>query len=245
MLRKKIKLILAIILPIAIYSLVFTALMGYEGQNQNTNLITALYWVMVTMTTLGYGDIVFHSQIGRIFTIIVALSGIAIFWAVILPLGLTPRLESLIKTNPSSAPEKIEDHIIISGYGPMVETLAEQLALLKIHFLIIERSENVARSIYQSYPTIWGDPSEKGVLMRARINSARLLIANEKEELNADVILAARNISDVEVIAIVDDLVESRFLSYAGASRTISPKLLLGKFLAQITAPPKKDVFPG
>ncbi len=219
--------------------------MGFEDQPQNINPITALYWVMVTITTLGYGDIVFHSQIGRFFTIIVALSGIAIFWAVILPMELTPRFESLIKAKPNSAPEKNEDHIIISGYSSMVEILAERLAPLKISFIIIERSENVARSIYREYPTICGDPSETNILLKAGVNSARLLIANEKEELNADVILAARSISDVQVIALVDGHVQSRFLSYAGASRTVSPKMLLGKFLAQITAPPKKNVFPG
>lgn len=243
--RKSLLLVLAVILPVAVYSLIFMAIMGYEGQLQNANLATAIYWVIVTITTLGYGDIVFHSLIGRFFTIIVALSGIAMFWAVILPLGLTPKLESLVRAYPTSAPEKIKDHIIISGYSPMIEILTERLAMLKIPFLIIERSEKEARGIYRIYPTIWGDPSVESILMRAGINSARFLIANEKEELNADVILAARNISDVQVIALVDDVVESRFLAYAGASRIISPKMLLGKFLAQITAPPKKNVFPG
>lgn len=229
----------------AVYSLIFMVIMSYEGQFQNVNIIDALYWVVATITTLGYGDIVFRSQIGRIFTIIVALSGIAVFFAVILPMGLTPKFESLIKANPSSAPRKIADHIIITGYSPMVEILAERLALQNIPFIIIERSENVARSIYRKYPTIWGNPSETVVLQRAGIYSARLLIANEKEELNADVILAARSISNAQVIALMDDLVQSRFLIYAGASRTVSPKMFLGKFLAQITEPPKKNIFPG
>lgn len=243
--RKGLMLILAILIPMAVNSFVFMAIMRYEGQFENADLVTAIYWVAETITTLGYGDIVFHGQIGRLFTIIVAFSGIAIFWAVILPLGLTPKIESLVRANPTSAPEKIKDHVIISGYSPMVEILTERLASLKIPFLIIERSENEAKNIYRSYPTIWGDPSADSVLLRAGINSARLFIANEREGLNADVILAVRDISDIEIIALVDDLEGSRFLAYAGASRIISPKMLLGKFLAQISAPPKKDVFPG
>ncbi len=221
------------------------AIMHYEGQNQNVDFFTAVYWVVVTITTLGYGDIVFHSQIGRFFSIVVALSGISILWAVVLPLGITPRIESLVRADPNSAPRKMENHVIISGYRPMVETLAERLALLKIPILIIERSEDVARSIHQRYQTIWGDPSEVDVLKRGCINSARLIIANEKEELNADVILTAREISDTRVIALVDDTAQSRFLRYAGASRIISPKRLLGTFLAQITSPPEKNIFPG
>jgi voltage-gated potassium channel len=243
--RRNIKIILAVALVAIAYSIIFMVLMGYEGQTQNVNLITALYWVIITITTLGYGDIVFHSQIGRIFSIIVSLSGIFILWAVVLPLVITPRLENVVKPVPISAPKKIEGHVIISGYSPMVEALTDRLSLLKIPFLIIERSEETARSIYQRYPTTWGDPSLVRVLMNAGIGSSRLLIANEREEQNAEVILTARAVSDVELIAIVDDLTQSRFQKYAGASRTISPKTILGTFLAQITLPPRKNIFPG
>ena len=224
---------------------VFIELMSQEGQYQNANPLTALYWVAVTITTLGYGDIVFHSQLGRFFSIFVALSGVAILWAVIMPLIITPRLEHLVRADLSSAPKNISGHIIISGFNPVVETLAERFSLLQIPFLIIERSENVARTVYRSYPVIRGDPSEEEVLRRANIASARLFIANETEEMNAEVILTLREISEIEIIALVDDLTRSRFLKYAGASRIISPKTLLGTFIAQITSPPLKNIFPG
>lgn len=239
------KLLFSVLLVLALYSTIFMLLMKYEGQSQNINPITAFYWVAATITTLGYGDIVFHSHVGQLFSVIVVFSGLAILWAVVIPLGITPRLDKMIKASPSSAPEKIGDHIIISGYNPLVETLVERLSLLEVPFLIIERSQEVARDIYQKYPVLWGDPSEKDVLSRANISSAKLFIANEKEELNADVILTLREISNIEIIALVDDLGRSRFLSYAGASRIISPKTLLGTFVAQITAPPKKNIFPG
>jgi voltage-gated potassium channel len=244
-LLKVTKLLFSVLLILALYSTIFLLLMKYEGQSQNTNPITAFYWVAATITTLGYGDIVFHSPAGQLFSVIVVFSGLAILWAVVIPLGITPRLDKMIKASPSSAPEKIRGHIIISGYNPLVETLVERLSLLEVPFLIIERSQDVARAIYQRYPVLWGDPSEKDVLSRANISSARLFIANEKEELNADVILTLREISNIEIIALVDDLGRSRFLNYAGASRIISPKTLLGTFIAQITAPPRKNVFPG
>ncbi len=244
-LQKAFKLISGILILVVFYSLVFMALMNQEGQYQNANLITAFYWVAATITTLGYGDIVFRSQLGRIFSILVALSGIAILWAVIMPLIITPRLEHLVRSDPSSTPKNISGHIIISGFNPVVETLAERFSLLQIPFLIIERSENTARTIYRNYPVLSGDPSEEEVLQRANISSARLFIANETEEMNAEVILTLREISDIEIIALVDDQTRSRFLKYAGASRIISPKTLLGTFIAQITSPPLKDVFPG
>jgi len=244
-LRKGYRLTLSLILILAIYSITFMALMSLEGQKKNATPGNAIYWVFQTMTTLGYGDIVFKTTAGHIFTIIVTLTGIAILWAIVVPFVFTPSLVRLIEAPPNSAPEKISDHIIICGYNPIVETLIDRLSMLKVPFLIIERSEEVARSIYKRYPVVWGDPSEKEVLTRASVSFARLFIANEEDELNADVILTLREISDIEVIAIVDDLSRSRFLCYAGASRIISPKTLLGTFIAQITAPPEKNVFPG
>src|SRR5512139_895198 len=114
-----------------LYSLVFMALMSLEGQSQNVNIATAIYWVVVTMTTLGFGDIVFKTSIGYFFTIIVSLSGIAILWAVVVPLGITPNLERMIRVDPTSALVKMNGHIIISGFNPIVETLAERFSLLK------------------------------------------------------------------------------------------------------------------
>jgi voltage-gated potassium channel len=243
--RKAFKLILGIFLLVSFYSLIFMILMSHEGQDLNVDPLTAFYWVVVTITTLGYGDIVFHSQLGRFFSVFVALSGIAILWALILPLIITPRLEHLFIAAPSSVPEKIMGHIIISGYNPIVETLAERFTIEKIPFLIIERSEEIARGIYRKYPVLWGDPSEVDVLIKANISSARLFLANEKDELNAEAILTLREISNIDMIALVDDLARARFLRYAGASRIISPKTLLGTFIAQITSPPRKNVFPG
>ncbi|HNX10230.1 MAG TPA: NAD-binding protein [Methanothrix sp.] len=228
-----------------IYSLLFMLLMAREGQLENVDMVKAVYWVVVTMTTLGYGDIVFKSDIGYLFTVIVSLSGIALLWAVVVPLGITPKLEQMIRAAPTSAPEKMTGHVIICGYNPIVETLVERFSLLNMPFLIIERSEATARRIYKKYPVLWGDPSSAELLGRAKIKSARLFIANESDELNAEVILTLREISDIEIIALVDDLTRSRFLRYAGASRIISPKTLLGTFIAQIATPPVKNVFPG
>jgi len=244
-LRNTLKFGSRLLLVVAIYSLMFMALMNYEHQDQNLRIINAIYWVIITITTLGYGDIVFYSPIGRLFSALVALSGVAILWAVIMPLVITPRLEHLVWAAPSSAPKNPQNHIIISGYNPMVDSLADRLIDLNINFLIIERDELTARSIYKRFPTIWGDPSRREVLLKAGLHSARLFITNEKDELDAEVILSIREISDIEIIELVSDSISSRFLSYAGASRIISPKTMLGTFLAQIASPPKENVFPG
>lgn len=105
-LRNTLKFGSRILLLVAIYSIIFMVIMNHEHQDQNVRFVNAIYWVMITITTLGYGDIVFYSPIGRLFSVLVALSGVAILWAVVMPLIITPRLEHLVWAAPSSAPKK-------------------------------------------------------------------------------------------------------------------------------------------
>ncbi|MEM8767531.1 MAG: potassium channel family protein [Pseudomonadota bacterium] len=64
------------------YSIAFHLVMVYEGRDYSW--LSGLYWVLSTMSTLGFGDIVFESDLGRGFSIVVLLSGI-IFMLVLLP----------------------------------------------------------------------------------------------------------------------------------------------------------------
>jgi len=244
-LRRVLCYVLATFLLVALYGQIFMELMRYEGQLENVDPVTAVYWVIITMTTVGYGEVIFYSPFGRIFSTLVSLSGIFILFAVALPLIVTPGLERLSSELPSKAPPKMKDHIIICGYNPIVEALSENFRRQKVPFLVIERSEETARKISKKYQVIWGDPAQREVLQSAKIESAKLLIANEKDERNTDIALTAREISDVEVVALAEDLARARFLSYAGATRVISPKSLLGTFIAQIISPPREGVFPG
>ncbi len=240
-----VRVVIGVAAPIVVYSVIFVFLMGHEGQVENADLMTAIYWVVITMTTVGYGEVIFYSSIGRIFSMLVSVSGIMILFAVVLPVIVTPWIESMGRILPTKAPPKMKDHIIICGYNPVVETLTENLKRQGVPFVVVERRYDIARGIYQKYSTVWGDPSEKEVLLNANIRTARLVIANERDELNADIILTVREISGIEVVALAEDVARARFLSYAGASRTISPKMLLGNFIAQIISPSRSGVFPG
>ena len=80
--RMLLRFFLALFVMITAYSVIFHLLMAAEGQRHSW--ITGLYWTMVVMSTLGFGDITFHSDVGRIFSILVLLSGV-IFLLILLP----------------------------------------------------------------------------------------------------------------------------------------------------------------
>ncbi len=71
---------------VTLYSIIFHFLMVWEGQEYSW--VTGFYWTLTVMTTLGFGDITFSSDAGRLFSIFVLLSGV-IFMLVLLPLRLS------------------------------------------------------------------------------------------------------------------------------------------------------------
>src|SRR5690606_24291648 len=72
-------LLLALIL---VYSVIFHYLMAWEGKRYSW--ITGIYWTLTVMSTLGFGDITFHTDLGRIFSMVVLMSG-TLFMLILLP----------------------------------------------------------------------------------------------------------------------------------------------------------------
>ena len=98
---------------VLIYSFIFDYLM-YNFENKHYDFITAIYWVIISMTTVGYGDIYFNSSIGHFYTIVVVLSGVVMIFGYLFPLVVTPQLErTLRKELPSRVPPDLDNHIII------------------------------------------------------------------------------------------------------------------------------------
>jgi voltage-gated potassium channel len=64
------------------HGVIFHLLMAYEGQEHSW--VSGFYWVFVVMSTLGFGDITFQSDIGRVFSVVVLMSGV-LFLLVMLP----------------------------------------------------------------------------------------------------------------------------------------------------------------
>ena len=69
---------------IAVYSTIFHYLMLWEDPPQRYSWITGVYWTLTVMSTLGFGDITFHTDLGRIFSILVLVSG-TVFILILLP----------------------------------------------------------------------------------------------------------------------------------------------------------------
>ncbi|MCC4769670.1 potassium channel protein [Methanosarcina sp. DH2] len=223
------------LLLLTIYVLLFKYIMVLENQLENANAITAIYWATTTVATVGYGDVVFTSLPGRVFSIVVQVMGIILISGFLATYVITPWMDKVIKFRmPRKVPSGTKDHIIICGYNQLVETLIDELAEQEITFIIIEDEEDLIKElVYRDIPCIFGTPSDKQTLINAGIEKARVLIANKSDERNANIVLTAREFEHLNIIAIVEDLSNSKYLKYAGADMVVSPKSMFGQFIGR------------
>jgi len=231
---------------VLIYGHIFNYLMHtYEGKDYT--FITSIYWVIVSMTTVGYGEIIFQSQIGQLFTVVVILSGVVMIFGYLFPLVVTPQLEKTLRRElPSRVPIDFKNHIIICGYNQLVETLITELDEDRVPFVVIDENEQaihhlIARKIF----CVHGDSSDDNVLLNSNIRSARILIANQNDEKNASIILTAKELCNIKVISLVEDNAKEGYLKYAGADQVISPKTLFGNYLGRKAVDPLTDHLAG
>ncbi|SFM32688.1 potassium channel family protein [Methanolobus profundi] len=225
---------------ILFYMLLFIKIMTYEGQTEYANLYDAFYWVITTLTTVGYGDIIVTSHIGKIYSVFVQLSGIPLVFGVLFTLVIIPWMEKMIHSNiPTKASKKLKDHIIICGYNKLIETLIEELKENDVPYILIEEDTGLVKDLLKrNIQTIFGAVYEEETLKNANIRDARFLIANRSDEMNANIVLTARNISELNIIAIVEDRSNKKYLKYAGATSVVSPKEMFGRFIGRKAADP-------
>ena len=233
-------------LLVLIYSFIFIDLM-HTYESKDYDFITATYWVIVSMTTVGYGEIIFQSHIGQLFTIVVVLSGVVMIFGYLFPLVVTPQLEKTLRRElPSRVPVDFKNHIIICGHNQLVETLIGELDENRIPFVVIDENEHtihhlMSRKIF----CVHGESSDENVLVNSNIRSARILIANQNDEKNASIILTAKELCNIKVISLVEDIAKEGYLKYAGADQVISPKTLFGTYIGRKAADPLTDHLAG
>jgi voltage-gated potassium channel len=235
------RLVIVFLILVLIFSCI-TPVISLYYEDKQINFIQSLYFVVMTMTTLG-GDIVLTSTVGRIFSIIIAITGIIMFFALVFPIIMIPWIEKRLQRDlPTKLLEKPNDHIIICGYNEMVESLVHELEDHQISFIVIDNDKEQIRMLgKKGIKCLFGDPTDENVLAAGRVCSAKLLIANQSDEKNASIILSAREDCEIEIIAIVNNKNNANYLKYAGANRVLSPKALLGSFIGQKAISPLTD----
>ncbi len=222
---------------ILVYALIFRELMWYlEGRE--FSLIAGIYWTITVMTTLGFGDITFHSDLGYIFAAIVTISGV-IFLLIILPFGLislfvAPWIEHRLHNRLSyELPADTTGHVLILGFDAITRSFIAKLDARHIPYVVVTDDQDVAlRLLDDGFKIVFGAPTDASTLNAVRIENARYVVANLSDPENATVCLAIQNKCETPVVAFVEDEEHISLMRQAGAARVIPLHKILGRYLA-------------
>jgi len=205
----------------------------------------AFYMTVITVTTVGYGEVHPMSQAGRAFTVVILLSGVgAFFYAFTLFMSLLAEgglVERFERRRLARMLDTLRDHFIVCGYGRMGEIIAAEFTRQHVPFVVIERDpDRLHLAMDRGYLAVEADASNEDVLKRVGIGRARGLIAAVSTNAeNVYAVLSARLLNPSLFIVGRAESEDSRVkLTRAGADRVISPYHLGGLQLAQTALRP-------
>lgn len=240
--RKLLKFLMILVFLFITYGVLFHFVMAYEGQEGDHSWLTGFYWTLVTMTTLGFGDIVFYTDLGRAFSMVVLFSGV-LFLLVMLPFTFieffyAPWMKAL---NQSRAPKQlaadVRDHVIITSLNPITEALIQKLNAYKIKYVILEPDLQSALDLSDlGYEVLNGEPDDAKTYEGLNIKSAAMVVASGSDTINTNVTFTVREYNpDVPVVALAASKDSIDILKMAGASQVLQMGEILGRSLARRT----------
>ena len=225
-------------LLVTVYAVLFHVIKQGAEQEQHS-WITGFYWTLVVMTTLGFGDITFTSDIGRLFSIVVLLSGV-VFLLVMLPflfirLFYAPWLEARVRLRaPREVAAGMQGHVIIAEYDSVAAGLIERLAADDIPYVVVEPDPVRAAQLYgDRIFVVAGENDNRLTYDRAAAAAARLVLANCEDTTNTNITLTVREVAPaVPIVSIVEEADSVDILQLSGATAVLPLKHQLGDYLA-------------
>lgn len=239
-LHSLVRFILFLCFFIVLYSVLFHVLMEMEGQHYSW--VTGVYWTLTVMSTLGFGDITFTSDIGRIFSLCVLMSGI-VFLLVMLPFTFiqffyAPFLEAQSKSRAArELPEETSGHLIIIGSDRVALSLATRVRQFNYQYCILVGEVNHALELVdQGYKAVVGDSDNPQTFSLLRAEKAAMVVLLSDDMKNTNAAYTIREVApDVQVVANADSEESVDILQLAGASHVFQFMRMLGEMLARRT----------
>ncbi len=232
------RLLVVFALMVFVFTVVFHQLMKFEGQEHSW--ATGVYWVLVVMSTLGFGDITFQSDVGRIFSVIVLLSG-SVFMLILLPFMFiqffyVPWLDAQAAARaPRELPSTTSGHVILTGLSSVERSLIRMLDREKWRYVLIVGELTEALRLYdEGFSVMLGDIDDPAAYVSARAEKAALVLAAQRDTTNTNIAFTVREISaSVSIVAIASFQASVDILELAGCNHVLQLGDMLGQSFAR------------
>jgi voltage-gated potassium channel len=224
------------ILAILAYGSFGTYMLGAGFRPPIHELTSSFYFTIITLATVGYGDIVPITQETRLFVVSLLIVGLSVFATAIASV-LGPALSGEIDRffNPREEKMKPKDHIILAGEGALAANTSKELKARGIPFVRIISSGAPSPALPEAM-VVRGQPWDDLVLQEAGIDTASLVIAaREDDGENAFISLVAKDLNpDVRVLSVASTAGSIRRLKLARAEIVFAPSVVGGRLLANL-----------
>ena len=241
--KKNIRLI--ILLSVIFIGIILIGIIGFM-LIEDFSFIDALYTTVITFSTVGYEMPHHISDNGKIFTsvlIVITFGAFGYYVTIISRLFFEGIISNIYKKGRMKKRiEKLNNHVIICGYGRVGQQCAIDLFEHNESFMIIDIAEEVCQIIEEEtkYPYLLGDATQEDVLIEAGIDRAKALITTMPNDANnVFVVLTARELNpDLKIISRASEERADKKLKRAGATNVIMPDRIGGQRMAKLVAQP-------
>lgn len=236
------KFFIALIALVVFFALAFQQFMLREGHEHS--FVTGVYWTLTVMSTLGFGDITFHTDAGRIFSLVVLVTGV-VFMLVLLPFLIiefvyAPLLEAQAASRaPRQLPAGTAGHVLVAGRGPVGAALVDRLKRRGIPYAVVEPDLEQALALHDlGTAVLVGDLDDPETWRAARVERAALVAATlEEDPVNTNVVVTLREVAPRVPVAATAELADSvDILELAGANAVLHLADMTGRALARYPA---------
>jgi len=219
-------LILSALLTLFIFLLGTLGYMFIEGWD----ILDAVYMTIITLSTVGYGEVHEVSETGRLFTIFLIFAGVSFCLYVagsVVQFMVEGRIRTILgRRSLDRKIDRLKDHYIVCGYGRIGRTLCSNLKKKSIGLVVIEKDQELIPSMDEDgILYVSGDAIDEANLHKAGIERAKGLIAVlAKDTENVFVVLTARQLSpNLFIFARASKNESKSKLIAAGANKVESP----------------------
>jgi len=226
----------------SVFGVVLYGTVGSMGlRNQGIpveNWVDAVYFVVVTISTVGYGDLTPTTATAKWFSLSIILLGSGAFTVAVGALigpAIESRMASAFGNMTASDLKLLEDHVVVLGYGELTEPLLEELAG-ESDLVVVTPDVDVASALDdEDFNVLTGDPGDEDVLRDARVGAARgVVVGSDDDAEDVMAVLAARNVdADVRIVAAANEGSNVEKLQSVGADEVIDPMTIGGRLLGQ------------
>ncbi|MBF0357452.1 MAG: NAD-binding protein [Magnetococcales bacterium] len=183
-----------------------------------TTIWESVYWAIITITTVGYGDITPATPTGQTIAVIGTLFGmwVVVFMTSIVVSALTERLVSLTEIRMESQIDRFQNHVIVVGLNSLGRAVCRTLEEGKKPFVGIDVNDKLVELARKNgWVALQGDVTEdKDLWIRAGVRRAQGVISSVETEVDS-----------VYIILLVRDIVPDCFIVACGATRASEPRL--------------------